>query len=128
MVFKMAENAKFANIDAYLASVTPQSKLILEEIRQLVRSKVPEAQEAISYQLPAFKLGKTFMYFAAFKKHIGIYPPVTADPSLIASTAPYRNEKGNLAFPLNQAIPFELIGAVAVALSKQYASHHLPEK
>jgi uncharacterized protein YdhG (YjbR/CyaY superfamily) len=118
----MVENTKFANIDAYLATVTPESKRILEEIRQLIHSRVPEAQEVISYQLPAFKLGSTFIYFAAFKKHIGVYPPVAGDKSLIALTAAYRNEKGNLAFPLNQAIPFELIGRVAVALSKQYAS------
>jgi uncharacterized protein YdhG (YjbR/CyaY superfamily) len=116
----MAENAKFANIDAYLATVAPESKRILQEIRQLIHRKVPQAQEVISYQLPAFKLGKTFIYFAAFKKHIGIYPPITADKSLLALTAPYRNEKGNLAFPLDQAIPFELIGKVALALSKQY--------
>jgi uncharacterized protein YdhG (YjbR/CyaY superfamily) len=117
----MAANEKFADIDAYLATVAPESKRILEEIRQLICRKVPQAQETISYQIPAFKLGKTFIYFAAYKKHIGIYPPVTADKSLIALTAPYRNEKGNLAFPLDQPIPFELIGAVAVALSKQYA-------
>jgi uncharacterized protein YdhG (YjbR/CyaY superfamily) len=118
----MAKNAKFATIDAYLASVTPQSKRILEDIRQLIRSNVPQAQEAISYQLPAFTLGRTFIYFAAFKKHIGVYPPVTSDKSLVALTAPYRNAKGNLIFPLDQAIPFELIGAVAVALSKQYGN------
>ncbi len=118
----MAESTKFANIDAHLATVTPESKRILEEVRQLIHRKVPGAQEVISYQLPAFKLGRTFIYFAAFKKHIGVYPPVTADKSLIALTAAHRNEKGNLAFPLDQAIPYELIGRVAVALSKQYAS------
>jgi hypothetical protein len=51
---------------------------------------------------------------------IDIYLPVTVDTALIALTAAYRNEKGNLAFPLDQAIPFELIGSVAMALSKQY--------
>jgi uncharacterized protein YdhG (YjbR/CyaY superfamily) len=116
----MTENPKIVTIDAYLATVTPESKRILQKIRQLVQRKVPEAEEAISYQLPAFKLDRTFIYFAAFKKHIGVYPPVTADKSLIALTAAYRNEKGNLAFSLDQAMPFELIGRVAVALSKQY--------
>lgn len=118
----MAENAKFANIDAYLATVSLESKQILEEIRQLIHRKVPEAQEAISYHLPAFKLGRTFIHFAAFTKHIGVYPPVTAEKSFIPLTTRYRNEKGNLAFPLDQAIPFELIGRVAVALSKQYGN------
>jgi uncharacterized protein YdhG (YjbR/CyaY superfamily) len=116
----MAANEKFADIDAYLATVAPESKRILQEIRQLIHRKVPKAHEVISYQMPAFKLSKTFIYFAAFKKHIGIYPPLTVDKSLIALTAPYRNEKGNLAFPLDQLMPFELIARVAVALSKQY--------
>ena len=82
----------------------------MEEIRKLVRLKVPAAQETISYQMPAFKLSRTFIYFTAFKKHIGIYPPVTGDKSVIEATARYRNEKGNLAFPLDQPIPYELIG------------------
>ena len=118
----MTEKSKSVTIDDYLATVSTDVKPILEEIRKLIQLKVPEAKEAISYQMPAFKIGRTFIYFAAFKKHIGVYPPVTGDKSLIEATARYRNEKGNLAFPLDQPIPFELIGKVAVALSKQYAS------
>jgi uncharacterized protein YdhG (YjbR/CyaY superfamily) len=118
----MTEKPKFTTIDDYLATVTPQAKLILAEIRKLIHIKVPEAKEVISYQMPAFKLKRTFIYFAAFKKHIGVYPPVAGDKSLIAATARYRNEKGNLAFPLDDAMPYELIGRVAVALSKQYSA------
>ncbi len=117
----MVEKTKFVTIDDYLATASPAAKPILEEIRRLIHRKVPNAQETISYQMPAFQLGRTFIYFAAFKKHIGIYPPVTGDKSLIEATARFRNEKGNLAFPLDQPIPYELIGRVAVVLSKQYA-------
>jgi uncharacterized protein YdhG (YjbR/CyaY superfamily) len=116
----MAERPKFANIDDYLASVTPESKLILGEIRNLIRSKVPNATETISYQMPAFKLSRTFIYFAAFKKHIGIYPPVKGDKTLTDALHPYAGEKGNLKFPLDQPMPYELIGRVVVALAKQY--------
>ena len=94
----------------------------MEEIRKLVRLKVPEAKEVISYKMSAFKIGRTFIHFAAFKQHIGVYPPVRVNKSLIEATARYRNEKGNLAFPLDQPIPYELIGKVAVARSKQYES------
>ena len=117
----MADKPKFVTIDDYLATVTPEAKQILLEIRQLIRHNVPDAQETISYQLPAFKQKRTFIYFAAFKNHIGIYPPVTSDKSLMAETARYRNDKGNLTFPLDEAMPFELIGKVALALSRQYA-------
>jgi uncharacterized protein YdhG (YjbR/CyaY superfamily) len=116
----MTERPKFASIDDYLASVPPQSKLILEEIRKLIQVKVPYATETISYQMPAFKLKRTFIYFAAFKKHIGIYPPVTANTALADALLPYAGEKGNLKFPLDQPMPYQLIGRVVLALAKQY--------
>jgi uncharacterized protein YdhG (YjbR/CyaY superfamily) len=116
----MKAGRKFANIDDYLTSVSPQSKLILTEIRKLIRDKVPHATETISYQLPAFKLTRTFIYFAAFKKHIGIYPPVKGDKNLMDALLPYAGEKGNLKFPLDQPMPYELIGRVVVALAKQF--------
>jgi uncharacterized protein YdhG (YjbR/CyaY superfamily) len=123
----MTERPKFASIDEYLTSVSPESKLILEEIRKLIRAKVPAATETISYQMPAFKLSHTFIYFAAFKKHIGIYPPVTADKTLADALLPYAGEKGNLKFPLDQPMPYELIGRVVVALAKQYERSALPK-
>jgi uncharacterized protein YdhG (YjbR/CyaY superfamily) len=119
----MTEKPTFISMDDYLATVSPEAKQILQEIRKRIHLQVPEAQEVISYQMPAFKLKRTFVYFAAFKNHIGVYPPVTGDKSLIKETASYRNEKCNLAFPLDEAMPFELISRVAFALSKQYASN-----
>jgi uncharacterized protein YdhG (YjbR/CyaY superfamily) len=116
----MTVRPKFATIDDYLASVSPESQLILGEIRKLIRVKIPNAKETISYQLPAFKLSRTFIYFAAFKKHIGIYPPVKGDKTLMDALLPYTGERGNLKFPLDQQMPYELIGRVAVALAKQY--------
>jgi uncharacterized protein YdhG (YjbR/CyaY superfamily) len=68
----------------------------------------------------AFKLSRTFIYFAAFKKHIGIYPPVTGDKTLSDELLPYAGDKGNLKFPLDKPMPYELIGRVVVALAKQY--------
>lgn len=116
----MTERTKFATIDDYLASVPPESQLILGEIRKLIQVKVPNAKETISYQLPAFKLSRTFIYFAAFKKHIGIYPPVKGNKTLTDALVPYAGEKGNLKFPLDQPMPYELIGRVVVALAEQY--------
>jgi uncharacterized protein YdhG (YjbR/CyaY superfamily) len=116
----MPERPKFASIEDYLRSVSPQAKPILEEIRQLIHAKVPDAKETISYQMPAFKLRRTFIYFAAFKQHVGVYPPVKGDKALMDALLPYAGEKGNLKFPLNQPMPYELIGRVVVALAQQY--------
>lgn len=114
----MTERPKFTSIDDYIAAASPDVKPILEAIRKLIQANVPNAQETISYQMPAFKLRRTFIYFAAFKQHIGIYPPVKNDAALIKELLPFSNEKGNLKFPLNQPIPYELIGRVAVALAR----------
>jgi uncharacterized protein YdhG (YjbR/CyaY superfamily) len=117
----MADRPKFADMDGYIASAPAEARRTLEEIRRIAKAKVPEATETISYQMPAFKRRKVFFYFAAFKNHIGIYPPVKGDKDLQAALLPYRGEKGNLKFPLNQPIPYDLIGRVVLALSRERA-------
>jgi len=106
----------------YIASASPEVRVILEQIRRVVRAAVPSAFETISYAMPAFKLDKVFFFFAAFKNHIGIFPPVKGDGKLQTDLAPYRGEKGNLKFPFSEPIPYELIGRVASALSRERSS------
>ncbi len=115
----MEKQPRFTTIDGYLASLPHASRIIIEEIRQIVKARVPAAIETISYQLPAFRLNEVFIYFAAFKKHIGVYPPLKGDTKLQKALLPYRGEKGNLKFPLDAPIPYDLIGRVAVALSRE---------
>lgn len=111
---------KFMTIDEYIAASEPELRGILQDIRNLVRDLVPSAHETISYQMPAFKQDKVFFYFAAFKKHIGVYPPVQGDRQLQQELKRYRGEKGNLRFPLSEPMPLELIGRVARELSREY--------
>jgi uncharacterized protein YdhG (YjbR/CyaY superfamily) len=87
----------------------------------LATAPSPLAEETISYQLPAFRLGRTFIYFAGFKNHIGIYPPIKRDRALLRELRPYLNEKNNLKFSLAEPIPYELISRVALTLSMEYA-------
>jgi len=117
----MDERPKFTSIDGYIASASPDAQGVLKEIRRIITDKVPGAQETISYQMPAFKLGRIFIYFAAFKKHIGVYPPVKGDKDLQKALLPYRGEKGNLKFPLGQPMPYDLIGRVADALAREHS-------
>src|SRR4051794_24048365 len=107
-----------------MTSVPAEVQGILEEIRRIIKAEIPAATETISYRIPAFKLDRVFIYFAAFKKHIGIYPPVKGDGDLQEALLPYhgeRGEKGNLKFPLEQPMPYDLIRRVALALSREYA-------
>lgn len=108
-----------SSIDEYISLADQSVQEILCEIRKIIRECVPEAEECISYSMPAFKYDRPFIYFAAFKKHIGVYPPVKNDESLILEVSKYRNEKGNLRFSLKEPIPYELVKRVAIALSKQ---------
>lgn len=76
----------------------------------------------MSYAMPALRRGRVFIYFAAFKHHVGIYPPVDGPAALLEDLAPYRGPKGNLSFPLNQPLPLDLIERVVDALARQYAA------
>ena len=110
----------FVSIDEYIAASALEVRGILSKIREDAKQVVPAAQECISYNMPALKQKHVFFYFAAFKKHIGVYPPVKLDAALIKELQSYRNEKGNLRFPLSQPIPFALIAKTASALYKEY--------
>ena len=119
---------RYTSHDQYFAAQPPAVQVILQQIQRLVEARLPEAVRCIAYNMPAYRLGKVFFYFAAFKKHIGIYPPVTVDQTLIESLAPFRGPKGNLSFPLAKPLPNELIGDVAEALARQYRSNELPRQ
>jgi uncharacterized protein YdhG (YjbR/CyaY superfamily) len=111
----------FDTHEAYFASVPEAVRPLLLSIQANVETLLPEATRCIGYGMPAFRHGRIFFYFAAFKKHIGVYPPVTQDAVLIRELSRFRNAKGNLSFKLNEPMPYDLIGRVAVALAKQYA-------
>ena len=111
--------AKPKNIDEYIASFSPEVQAILERIRSAIRRAAPDAQETISYRIPAFKLHGIVVYFAAFKQHIGLYPPVRGDADLEKSIATYAGKKGNLQFPLDQPIPYRLIERIVKLRVKQ---------
>lgn len=117
----MPERVKFASHEAYIASASSDVRMVLLKVQALVEKALPEAQRCVGYGMPAYRDGKIFFYFAGFWNHLGVYPPLREDAALIAELAPYRNEKGNLAFKYKEPIPYELIGRVAVALRNEYA-------
>jgi uncharacterized protein YdhG (YjbR/CyaY superfamily) len=102
------------NIDEYIADFPPGIQAILERVRATVREIAPDAGERISYRMPAFFQDGALVYFAAFKKHIGLYPPVH-DENLKRDLERYAGPKGNLQFPLAEPIPYELIARVVRA-------------
>jgi uncharacterized protein YdhG (YjbR/CyaY superfamily) len=111
-----------ADIDAYIAGFPPEVRAILERIRSTVRAAAPQAREAIRYGMPAFVSQGALIYFAAFKKHIGIFPPVVGDARLIQAAAKYAGPKGNLRLPLDQPIPYPLIARIVKQRLKAVAA------
>jgi uncharacterized protein YdhG (YjbR/CyaY superfamily) len=101
--------AKPETIDEYIAAFPRDVQAVLERIRTTIHSAAPGAHETISYRIPAFTLNGMLVYFAAFKNHIGFYPPVRGDAKLEKAVSRYAGEKGNLRFPLDEPIPHGLI-------------------
>jgi len=115
-----AARARTNSIDAYIAACSPGVRPALRKLRATIRRAAPpDAQEMISYRMPAFALHGMLVYFAAFKNHIGLYPPVRGDARLEAAAAKYAGPKGNLKFPLDQAIPYTLIARIVRLRVKQ---------
>jgi uncharacterized protein YdhG (YjbR/CyaY superfamily) len=110
------------SIDEYIASFSTEVQTILKKIRITIRNAAPDAQETISYKIPTFRLNGALVYFAAFKKHIGFYPPVRGDARLEKAISIYAGQKGNLQFPLDQPIPYGLIGRIVKLRAKQNSS------
>lgn len=119
----MAEsNHNPASVDEYIASFAPDVQALLQAVRAAVKAAAPNATEVISYRMPALKQHGVLVYFAAFKNHIGFYPPIKGDARLEKQASRYAGEKGNLRFPLNEPIPYALIGALTRLRSEQDAA------
>jgi uncharacterized protein YdhG (YjbR/CyaY superfamily) len=100
------------SIDEYIAGFPKDVKGILEKIRMTIREAAPNAEETISYQMPAFKLNGYLVYFAAFKNHIGFYPMPSGIEKFKKELSVYEGAKGSVKFPLDKPIPFSLISKI----------------
>ncbi len=103
----MAEN----EIDQYLATLDEPKRATLAQLRDTIVAIVPDAEQCISYGMPAFKLrGKTIAGFAAFKRHLSYLPHSgSVIPQLADETAGYTKTKGSLHFPVDKPLPEKLV-------------------
>jgi uncharacterized protein YdhG (YjbR/CyaY superfamily) len=100
-------------IDNYIAGFPKDVQEILEKIRLTIRKAAPDAEETISYQIPTFTLkGKYLVYFAAYKKHIGLYPAPRGSEKFKQELSGYEGGKGTVRFPFDKPIPFDLISRI----------------
>ena len=110
----------FATVDEYIASFPPDARSVLQEARRRIHAVVPAAGETISYGIASFTLGGRYLvYLACWKRHVSLYPVPTGDEAFEQAIAPYRSAKSTVKFPLNRAVPYELIERVVELLLTQ---------
>ena len=107
----MAKSKKQLNtVDEYIAAFPKEVQDVLEKIRSTIRESAPKAEEAISYGIPAFILnGRSLVYFAAWKNHVGFYPTPSGIEAFKKELAPFKQEKGSVQFPLDKPISIGLV-------------------
>jgi uncharacterized protein YdhG (YjbR/CyaY superfamily) len=104
------EKLKFTTVDEYLEHLPAAVKKSMQELRKTIQQAVPEAQEVISYNMPAFKFHGIVAYFAAHTNHIGLYPGRTnVELTFRKELAGYETSKGTIRFPIGQPLPLQLI-------------------
>jgi uncharacterized protein YdhG (YjbR/CyaY superfamily) len=109
-----------ASVADYIAKCPPLNRSVIRKVRSTIRRAVPKgATETISYRMPAIMFHGVVVYFAVFKHHIGLYPPIRGDAKLMSELAPYAGAKGNLRFSLDQPIPYGLIAKIVKLRIKQ---------
>jgi uncharacterized protein YdhG (YjbR/CyaY superfamily) len=107
------------DMDEYISRFPKEVQIILEKIRTTIRKAAPDAKEAIKYQIPTFTLEGNLVHFAAFTKHIGLYPAPHGITKFKKELSKYATAKGSVRFPLDQPIPYDLITKIVIFRVKE---------
>lgn len=110
---------QFQTIDEYIATFPENVQDILQEIRKVIRESAPEAEEAISYGMPTFKLNGNLVHFAAYDKHIGFYPAPSGIEAFKDELSPYKGGKGSVQFPIDKPLPLDLVEKIVIFRVKE---------
>ena len=97
------------HVDAYIGQFPADVQGIMQQIRSIIKSVAPQAEEMIAYGMPAYKLHGPLVYFAGYKKHIGFYATPTGHSAFAEELSKYKQGKGSVQFPLSEPMPFDLI-------------------
>jgi uncharacterized protein YdhG (YjbR/CyaY superfamily) len=103
---------KTNEIDLYIAAFPKKTQLMLNEVRETIKKAAPEAEEVISYKMPAYKYFGMLVYFAGYEHHIGLYPTGSGIKEFEKEIAEYKSGKGSVQFPLDETLPIKLISKI----------------
>ena len=111
---------KFKTVSEYMSSVPATSKSILQTLRKTVKEAAPDAEEVISYNIPALKLNGTgLIYFAGYKEHVSLYPIPKGDEVFKKEISPYVAGKGTIKFPIDKPLPLGLVTKIVKVSVKE---------
>jgi|SRR5215471_6486323 len=99
----------FKTVDEYFSALPKKQRDILEGLRKTITQVAPQAEEVISYNMPAFKWNGMLVWYAAYKEHIGLYPRPSAMEAFKKELAGYKTSKGAIQFPIEDGIPAILV-------------------
>ena len=106
----MESKKGYKTVDEYIAAFPSNVQSILQELRKVIKDSAPNAQECISYQMPAYKQNRYLLSFAAWKNHIGLYVATnTVIEAYKKELSPYEVSKVTIKFPLDKPLPFDLV-------------------
>lgn len=114
-----SEPQNVSTIDEYIAGFPPDVQQLLQRVRETILAAAPGATEAISYNMPTFKLYGSLVHFAAYRNHIGFYPTPSGISAFMDELAGYTGGKGSVQFPLDQPIPYALISRIVAFRVKE---------
>lgn len=101
------------SIDAYIDAQPEDIRPLLNQVRDTLRDALPNAEERISWSMPTYWQKQNIVHFAAFKKHIGLYPGDKAVAHFNERLTEYKTSKGAIQFPYSKEIPLSLIAEIA---------------
>jgi uncharacterized protein YdhG (YjbR/CyaY superfamily) len=100
---------KPADHDAYISAFMPEVQALLQQLRATIHAAAPDAEETISYGMPAFRQKVTLVYYAGYKNHIGFYPTSAPIVHFADDLKGFKTSKGAIQFPLDKPLPVKLI-------------------
>ncbi len=120
--------AKADNVDSYIADFPRATQELLEKLRETIRKAAPDAEECISYAMPAYKLSGMLVYFAGYVGHIGFYPGAGGIAEFLDEITQYKYAKGSVRFPLDKPLPLKLITRIVKFRVKENAERKKKQK
>ena len=107
-------------VDEYIETFPWDVQTVLRSLREIARKALPDAEETISYGIPAYRVDSTdVIYFAGWQRHVSLYPIPVVSGALEKAVGPYRSGKGTLRFRLGEPLPMDVVEKIIALLVEQ---------